>query len=213
MKRYAFTDMAPCQEEYYLEEHAEGAWVRYSDHEQDLRESREVAARNATDAQHLRQTAVQQAATLERVRAAYDYAGNHWADWGERALTVQEMLDAALASQPKAPLRNGPSDADSMPVCVPEAPKGQGDDPDWQDVAQYSNECPQITDLLSVYEQQRRDLAAAKARIAELEEENARLRDPLREQTWAERFRVITERADAAERHVTEWKKLHGDAT
>lgn len=35
-------------------------------------------------------------AALKAVREAVDYAGNRWSEWGERAVTVAEMLDAAL---------------------------------------------------------------------------------------------------------------------
>lgn len=36
------------------------------------------------------------AALLADVDAAVDYAGNRWSEWGERAATVAEMLDAAV---------------------------------------------------------------------------------------------------------------------
>lgn len=45
-----------------------------------------------------------QAATLERVRAAMDYANGRWSEWGERAQIVYEMLDAALGPAPAQPV-------------------------------------------------------------------------------------------------------------
>jgi hypothetical protein len=36
-------------------------------------------------------------ALLADVDAAMDHSGNRWEEWGERAVTVGEMLDAAVA--------------------------------------------------------------------------------------------------------------------
>ena len=36
-------------------------------------------------------------ALLADVDAAMYYSGNRWSEWGERAITVGEMLDAAVA--------------------------------------------------------------------------------------------------------------------
>lgn len=59
-------------------------------------------------------------------------------------------------------------------------------------------------------EDYRRDLAAAKARIAEADR---RARTLLRANgKLVEERNAANARADAAERHVTEWKKLHGEA-
>ena len=36
------------------------------------------------------------AALCAEVEAAIDYSGNRWSEWGERAVTVAEMLDSAV---------------------------------------------------------------------------------------------------------------------
>jgi len=43
----------------------------------------------------------------EGIRAAMDYSGNRWSEWGERAENVADMLDALLAPPPEAEKKGG----------------------------------------------------------------------------------------------------------
>lgn len=123
-------------------------------------------------------------ATLAAIRGYMfsTQADSSYAVKGQQANRVRDLL-TALASQPEAPLRNGPSDADSMPVCVPEAPKvpaAEADphgpdhgeaDPDYPPHAHaFTDAGPSTREtLLSRLSELERNLAAANARIAELE--------------------------------------------
>jgi len=51
----------------------------------------------------LRRAAEARVGALEEgIRAAMDYSGNRWSEWGERAENVADMLDALLAPPPEA---------------------------------------------------------------------------------------------------------------
>jgi len=57
----------------------------------------------------LRRAAEARVGALEEgIRAAMDYSGNRWSEWGERAENVADMLDALLAPPPEAEKKEVP---------------------------------------------------------------------------------------------------------